>query len=227
MKDKIDFILKKISIAATKVGKTLSDITLVAVSKTFPVEDIISAYNCGLKIFGENRVNEAVSKIEMLKSYPDMEFHLIGHLQTNKIKLVDAHFSLIQSVDSIDLSEKLNRYFEKNKRVQDILVQVNLVNEPQKFGVKVDELEALLGALLEMEYLRLRGLMFIPPYCEDPEINRPNFKKMYELYENIKKKYTHFNDFNTLSMGMSGDFEVAIEEGANMVRIGTAIFGRR
>jgi len=106
-------------------------------------------------------------------------------------------------------------------------VQVNLVNEPQKFGVKVCELETLLEALLEMQHLRVRGLMFIPPYCEDSETNRPNFRKMYELYGNIKKKYTQFNNFNTLSMGMSGDFEVAIEEGANMVRIGTAIFGRR
>jgi len=121
MEDRIDFILKRIAIAASKVGKTLNDITLVAVSKTFPVEDIISAYNCGLKVFGENRINEAVSKIEKLKGYSDIEFHLIGHLQTNKIKLVENHFSLIQSVDSIGLSEKLNRYFEKNKGVQDIL----------------------------------------------------------------------------------------------------------
>ncbi|MCA1927104.1 MAG: YggS family pyridoxal phosphate-dependent enzyme [Calditerrivibrio sp.] len=227
MKKRIDEILNRISDAAARRGIDGNDITLVAVSKTFSADDIFEVYRCGLRVFGESRLQEANEKIKTLSNLNDIKFHMIGHIQTNKLKLVGSNFSLIHSVDSIYLADKMNRYFESIGKVQEILIQVNLVNEPQKHGVSVNEIDGLINSLIDKNNIILRGLMFIPPFYDDPEKNRINFRNMNKLFENIKVKYKFLKDFNILSMGMSDDFEIAIEEGSNMVRIGTAIFGRR
>jgi len=225
--DRIRYITEKMHRAAVKSGRRLGDITLVAVSKTFPVEKIIDAYNSGLRIFGESRLQEASGKIEHLKSFPDIKFHMMGHVQTNKIRMLKDYFSLIHSVDSLHLAEKMNSYFYSIHRVQDILIQVNLVNEPQKYGVKIEEFDEMMEKMKDFTCLRVRGLMFIPPFYDDPEMNRGNFKRMKALFDETREKYREFKEFDILSMGMSDDFEIAIEEGANMVRIGSAIFGER
>lgn len=227
MKKRIDNILNRISDAAARRGIRGSDVTLVAVSKTFSADDIYEAYEAGLRIFGESRLQEANEKIASLSNLSDIKFHMIGHVQTNKLKLLGSNFSLIHSVDSIYLADKMNRYFESLGRVQEILIQVNLVNEPQKHGIKTEEIDLLINSLADKKNIIPRGLMFIPPFYDDPEKNRINFRNMNKLFENVKVKYQFLKDFNILSMGMSDDFEVAIEEGSNMVRIGTAIFGRR
>jgi len=222
----LEIIWEKIDKAANKIGKSKDDITLVAVSKTFSVDKIIEAYECGQKIFGENRVQEALKKVEVLKdSYPDIKFHLIGHLQSNKVRYLKNNFTLIHSVDRIEIAELINKYAKKNNLVQDILIQVNLAEEPQKSGVLLNDFDKLVETVLSCENLKLRGLMMIPPLVEDAEMNRPLFAKMYELFVNTNDKYNINMDY--LSMGMSDDFEIAIEEGANMVRIGSAIFGKR
>ncbi|MGA1861534.1 YggS family pyridoxal phosphate-dependent enzyme [Deferribacter thermophilus] len=222
----LEIIWEKIDKAANKIGKSKDDITLVAVSKTFPVDKIIEAYECGQKIFGENRVQEALKKVEVLKDrYPDIKFHLIGHLQSNKARYLKNNFTLIHSVDRIEIAELINKYAKKNNLVQDILIQVNLAEEPQKSGVLLNDFDKLMETVLSCENLKLRGLMMIPPLVEDAEMNRPLFAKMYELFVKTNDKYNINMDY--LSMGMSDDFEIAIEEGANMVRIGSAIFGKR
>ncbi|MGC8768761.1 YggS family pyridoxal phosphate-dependent enzyme [Calditerrivibrio sp.] len=225
--DRIRYITEKIDRAAVRSGRRLDDITLVAVSKTFPIEKIIDAYNSGLRIFGESRLQEAAGKIEHLKAFPDIKFHMIGHLQTNKIRMLKDYFSLVHSVDSVHLAKKMNDYFYSINRVQDILIQVNLVNEPQKYGIKIEEFDEMMEKMKSFPNLRVRGLMFIPPFYDDPEMNRGNFRRMKVLFDETKKKYKEFKEFDILSMGMSDDFEIAIEEGANMVRIGSAIFGER
>ncbi len=227
MYDRIKNILEKIEKAATKSGRDPRSISLVAVSKTFPSEKIREAYDCGLRIFGESRLQEASGKIEQLMSLPDIRFHMIGHVQTNKIKMLKDYFDLIHSVDSIHLAHKLNDFYKTIGRVQDILVQVNLVNEPQKYGVRLEDFVEMINQIKSLNNLNLRGLMFIPPFFDDPEMNRDNFKKMKSLFDKTKEDHPEFKDFNILSMGMSDDFEIAIEEGSNMVRIGTAIFGER
>lgn len=227
MYDRIKKILDRIEKAAAKVGRDSSTISLVAVSKTFPAEKIKESYDFGLRVFGESRLQEATDKIKQLVSLPDIRFHMIGHVQTNKIKMLKDHFELIHSVDSIHLAKKLNDFFKTIDRVQDILIQVNLVNEPQKYGVRLEGFDEMIDNLRFLKNLKLRGLMFIPPFYDVPEMNRDNFKKMKALFDATKDKYPEFKDFNILSMGMSDDFEIAIEEGSNMVRIGTAIFGER
>ncbi|MCX8083532.1 MAG: YggS family pyridoxal phosphate-dependent enzyme [Calditerrivibrio sp.] len=227
MIENIMTIIKKIDKAALRSGRNPQDIVLVAVSKTFPVEKILDAYRCGLRVFGESRIQEALDKIAKLSDHKDIKFHLIGHIQTNKIKLIKDNFALLHSVDSAHLALKLNNYFNTLGIIQDVLVQVNLVNEPQKYGVKMENYYELLNTIKFCVSLNLRGLMFIPPYRENPEENRLHFRNMKKLFDETKVKYDCFRDFNILSMGMSDDFEIAIEEGSNMVRIGTAIFGER
>ncbi|MGA1845823.1 YggS family pyridoxal phosphate-dependent enzyme [Deferribacter abyssi] len=224
IKENLEKIWEKIDKAALKSGRSKDDIVLVAVSKTFPVESIVEAIKYGQKIFGENRVQEALSKIEKLKEMKiDAQFHFIGHLQTNKVKYLKENFSIIQSVDRIELAKLINERAKKINYVQDILLQVNIAREPQKSGVLMEHFDDLLEYVVKCENLRLRGLMMIPPLEENPENNRVYFSRMRELFLDLKSKY----DIKYLSMGMSDDFEIAIEEGSNMVRIGSAIFGKR
>lgn len=200
-------------------------VRLVAVTKTFPVEKIVEAYNAGLRIFGENRVQEALEKIEKLKEYKDISWHLIGHLQSNKVKKCNA-FSLIQSIDSLKLLDEILK-FEENSR-PDLLIQINSSYEDTKSGINIDEAYEFFSELIEKKYhekLKIRGLMTIGPLTTDIEKIRNSFRKTRNLYENIQVKFNI--EFDTLSMGMSSDYKIAIEEGSNMIRIGSLIFGER
>ena len=220
-------ILKKISHAAMRAGRSPDEVKLIAVTKTVGIETIKEAIDAGLRIFGENRVQEAQKKISDLKfeiSNSNIEWHLIGHLQKNKAKYAVQLFDLIHTVDSIELAEELNKQAEKIGKIQRVLVQVKLSEEETKHGISEKGLLPVIERIKSLNNLKLEGLMTMPPFFEDPEKARPYFRRLREIRDNAER-----NGFNLpeLSMGMSNDFEVAIEEGATMVRIGTAIFGER
>ncbi len=217
-------VRKNIDAAINKVGRT-DNVEVVAVSKYYPSEAISDAYAQGHRIFGESRVQEAVEKKEILKDLTGLELHFIGHLQTNKVKYLGDIFKLIHSVDSERLADELDKYFYKIGHIQDILVQVNIADDPDKSGVSAEETEALCNAIKNMHNLNLRGLMMIPPLTDDEEKNRKYFTAMKELFDNLSVRMG--NAFDILSMGMSDDYTIAVEEGSNMVRIGTALFGGR
>ncbi|HKN19541.1 MAG TPA: YggS family pyridoxal phosphate-dependent enzyme [Dissulfurispiraceae bacterium] len=220
-------ILKKISHAAMRAGRSPDGVKLIAVTKTVEIEKIKEAVDIGLRIFGENRVQEAQKKIPALKSDVSdsgIEWHLIGHLQKNKAKYAVPLFDLIHTIDSVELAEEINRQAEKIDKIQKVLVQVKLSGEETKHGVSEEGLVPLLKRVKGMNNLNLKGLMAIPPFFEDPEKTRPYFRRLRELIETAEKAGCNLTE---LSMGMSNDFEVAIEEGATMVRIGTALFGER
>jgi len=219
----LDHIRERIAQAAARAGRDPSEITLVAVSKTKPCEAIREAISAGATILGENRVQEAETKIAELHDLP-VAWHLIGHLQTNKANKAVHLFDLIHSVDSPRLVEAVNRGGESIGKRQAILLQVNIAGEEQKFGTAPGEFERLLECALAAPAVEVRGLMVMPPFGEDPEDARPYFRALRDL----AVKYTgELGNRPELSMGMTGDFEVAIEEGSTMVRIGTAIFGER
>lgn len=231
-------IFKRISHAAMRAGRSPDEVKLIAVTKTVGIETIKEAIDAGLRIFGENRVQEAQKKISDLKfeitppippfekggMKGGVEWHLIGHLQKNKAKYAVQLFDLIHTVDSIELAEELNKQAEKIGKIQSILVQVKLSEEETKHGISEDELILLLEEIKKLKNLKLEGLMTMPPFFDNPEEARPYFRRLREIRDNAKEKGFMLPE---LSMGMSGDFEVAIEEGATMVRIGTAIFGER
>lgn len=201
------------------------EVKLVAVTKNHGLESIQEAIRCGVTDIGENRVQEAREKFEVLGNR--VRWHLIGHLQKNKAKYAVRMFDLIHSLDSEELADALQREASKLNKVQDVLVQVNLAQEPQKFGVAKDGLQALLAHVDSLENLRLRGLMCIAPNYENPEEARPLFRQMYALYQNVRRISWQRAQISYLSMGMTHDYRIAVAEGANIVRIGTAIFGPR
>jgi pyridoxal phosphate enzyme (YggS family) len=203
--------------ACQRSGRRPDDVQLIAVSKTMPVERIRAAVAAGATALGENRVQEARDKIDAL-GHP-VPWHLIGSLQTNKARDAARLFDWVQSVDRLELAEELDRRAHAAGRTLNVLLQVNLGDEPQKGGVAVDEVKRLLDGMAGLGSLRALGLMAIPPHAEDPEATRPHFRKLRELAQALGLPH--------LSMGMSADFEVAIEEGATIVRVGTAIFGAR
>lgn len=215
-------IKQKIKSASERAGRDPDEVKLLAVSKTYSPLDINEAYESGQKIFGENRVQEALKKIEELNN-SDIEFHLIGNLQLNKVKYLQNKFSLIHSVDSIELIKEMEKRFYLISHVQDILIQINIAREPQKYGVLMEDFNSLLEYALKSNNVKVRGLMMIPPFTNTPEENRIYFRQMKKIYDKIFQNHSEM----ILSMGMSDDFEIALEEGANMVRIGTAIFGKR
>ena len=220
----IRIVEERVDISAVKSGRTRDDITLVAVSKTVGAEAVEQAAKAGIMHFGENRVQEYLSKREAIGD--SVNWHIIGPLQRNKAKYILDGVYLLHSMDRLSLAQEIERLCEARDARLDVLVQVNIAKEPTKSGVFEEDLEALLAALFEMRRIRVKGLMAIPPFVSDPDDNRPHFIKMRKLYE----RYADFdsrNKFEYLSMGMSGDFEAAIEEGSNMVRIGTAVFGAR
>lgn len=219
----ISSIFKKISYAALRVDRNPEEIRLIAVTKSQPVDKIIEAADLGLRIFGESRVQEAKGKIEKITEFK-IEWHMIGHLQTNKAKEAVRLFSLIHSVDSEKLAIALDREASKFGKLQRILIQVKLSDEESKFGVKETEVEKLIQSCIKLKNLKVEGLMTIPPYFENPEDVRFYFRKLRQLRDGLIDKYDFLKE---LSMGMSHDFEVAIEEGATMVRIGSALFGQR
>ncbi len=229
---------QRIQTACDRVKRDRSEVTLIAVSKTKPNEMLEEAYELGMRHFGENKVQELVQKYEDLneKFEEKVAWHLIGHLQRNKVKYIIDKAVLIHSVDSLRLAQQIGEEAAKKKLTADILLEVNVAGEDTKFGLSPEEVVPLIKDMAGLSHVRVRGLMTIAPYVENPEKNREYFKKLRELYVDIKTKNadnkgdgnilnTEF--FDILSMGMTGDFEVAIEEGATMVRIGTGIFGER
>jgi pyridoxal phosphate enzyme (YggS family) len=215
--------------AARRVSRLPGDITLMAVSKTFSAGDIREAYMAGLRVFGESRVQEFAPKAEAVRDLTDAEFHFIGHLQANKAGKAVELFRWVDSVDSLRLAHKLDEAAARGSRRVPVLIEINVGGEEQKSGVAPGsgELEQLLQAASSLEHLEFRGLMTVPPYTEDPEGARPFFKALRDLRGVIAARQMPGICLNVLSMGMSNDFEVAIEEGATCVRVGSAIFGER
>ncbi len=206
-------------------GRDESECTLIAVSKTKPVDLIKDAYAAGCRDFGENYVQELVDKIHQLPG--DIRWHMIGHLQTNKVKYIVGKTYLIHSVDSIKLAREIGKISVKNGVISDILLEVNVAKEESKFGFLPEELEGAVREMSSIEGISIRGLMTSAPICDDPEENRVYFRNMKQLSIDIKKQNIDNIHMDILSMGMSGDYETAVQEGASYVRIGTAIFGAR
>jgi pyridoxal phosphate enzyme (YggS family) len=223
--DNLKTVKGRIASAAKRSGRDPSSVKLVVVTKTVDVERVREAVAAGAVILGENRVQEAKEKIEKLGRVA--HWHLIGHLQTNKAKHAVKLFYLIHSVDTLELAEEIDRQAAKIGKVQDILVEVNIAGEETKAGVASEEAVALVKEAAKLKNISIKGLMTMPPLSYDPEDSRPYFKKLRELSASIAKENIPGVSMKELSMGMSGDFEVAIEEGATMVRVGTAIFGER
>ena len=226
MKKRLENIQKRIREAALRCGRNPEEIRLVAVSKTVPAERILEAVEAGVKVFGENYIQEAQKKIGDLSGYL-LSWHFIGHLQTNKARYAVNLFDLIHSVDSLKLARELDIQAKKINKIQDILIQVNIGEEISKSGTAVEELHSLVKDISRLESLSVKGLMIIPPFYDEPEKVRPYFSKLRELRDQIRAEKIPNIAMDELSMGMTGDFEAAVEEGATMVRIGTAIFGKR
>ena len=222
-------VRERIAAAAQRAGRNSEEITLMVVSKTFPVERIREAYAAGLRVFGENRVQEFADKAGSLHDLSDGEWHLIGHLQSNKAARAAELFGAVDSVDSVRLAEKLNGAAEKAGKTLPILIEINVGGEDAKSGVALasQELEQVLLAAPRWRNLNVRGLMTVPPYSDNPEDARPFFRQLREIRDRIASRHLPAVSMEVLSMGMSHDFEGAIEEGSTCVRVGTAIFGER
>lgn len=216
---------RRIQEACARCGRSPEEITLIAVSKTKPLEDLLKAYGCGERCFGENKVQEILAKAPSMPE--DARFHMIGHLQRNKVRQVLPLAALIHSVDSLRLARQIEDDARKENRVMDILLEVNVAQEESKFGFSVAEVPAAVQKISQFPSIRVRGLMTIAPFVEDPEENRVFFQKLKQLSVDIASKNIDNVTMDVLSMGMTGDYEVAIEEGATMIRVGTGIFGAR
>ena len=219
-------VRSRIARAAESVGRDPSSISLVAVSKTFPLDLVRDAYAAGQRDFGENRVQEALQKIDGADDLA-IRWHLLGHLQTNKAKRAASAFAVIHSVDSLEVLRKLDAAAESAAAAPQLLIQVDLANEETKFGVSPESVPALLAAAATLRAARVVGLMTLPPISEDPENARPWFRRLRGLRDGWRDGGMPDAMLQELSMGMSGDFEVAVQEGATIVRVGTAIFGTR
>jgi PLP dependent protein len=219
----------RVARAAQRPRRNANDVALMAVSKTQPAAKIIEAYEAGQRLFGENRVQEFSEKAGALASLPGVEFHMIGHLQSNKAPKAAEVFHAVDSLDSAKLAERLNDAAGKLGKTLDVLIEINVGGEEAKSGIAPDssELERILASAPTWTNLRIRGLMTVPPFTEDPEGARPYFRQLRELRDRLAERNFPAVSLYELSMGMSNDFEVAIEEGSTCVRIGTAIFGER
>jgi pyridoxal phosphate enzyme (YggS family) len=222
-------VQERIAAAARRAARNLEEITLMGVSKTFPVERIREAYAAGLRVFGENRVQEFAGKANALRDLADSEWHLIGHLQTNKAAKATELFDAVDSVDSARMAEKLNASAESAGKTLSVLIEINVGGEQAKSGVAPDSdgLEQILQGAPRWGSLKIRGLMTVPPYAEDPEGSRPYFRQLRLIRDSVAARNLPQIGMAVLSMGMSHDFEVAVEERATCVRVGTAIFGKR
>jgi hypothetical protein len=225
LKENLKEVEKNILQACEKAGRNREDITLIAVSKTKPVSMLLEIYEEGIRDFGENKVQELASKYEEMPK--DIRWHMIGHLQRNKVKQVIDKACLIHSVDSYRLAEEINIQAKKKNIVVPILVEVNIAEEESKFGIHREDAIQLVEEIAELENIRIEGLMTIAPYVEDPEENRQYFRNIKQLSVDITRKNIDNVTMHVLSMGMTGDYTVAIEEGATLVRVGTGIFGAR
>ena len=226
IKDRLAAVKREIYQAAKDCGRNPTDIKLVAVSKKKPVESILEAIDAGIEILGENYIQESVEKIEQI-ARKDQSWHFIGHLQSNKAKFAVRYFDLIHTVDKLKLAKEINRQAEKIGKIQSILMQINISQETAKSGAGADDAVKLAREIAEMKNVSLKGLMGMPPFFDDPERARPFFKALHDIKTKINGLHIKGISMEHLSMGMSGDFKVAIEEGSTLVRIGTAIFGSR
>ena len=218
-------IAANIKNVSENIKKANKETKLIAVSKTKPVEMLKEAYDAGMRDFGENKVQEILDKYDKLPS--DIRWHMIGHLQTNKVKYIADKVFMIHSVDSVKLAVEISRRAIQAGRVIPVLIEINIGDEESKFGIKPDDLEELLREIAPFEGIRISGLMCVAPYTESAEENRVYFKQMKQLSVDIMQKNIDNVFMNVLSMGMSGDYEVAASEGATYVRVGTGIFGER
>lgn len=225
IKQNIEEIEKRIAAAVQKSGRKREDVLLLAVSKTIDVPHIKQAVDCGLKELGENRVQEILEKYEPMGK--EVCWHLIGHLQTNKVKYIIDKVKMIHSVDSIKLAEEISKRAKQANVNMDILVEVNMAGEESKFGVSPNETLSLIQDIAFLDNISVKGLMTVAPFVDNSEENRDCFRRMKQLLVDINSKKIDNVHMNVLSMGMSNDFEVAIEEGATIVRVGTNIFGKR
>ncbi len=227
IKDRLTQVQRRIREAALRAGRDPGEVQLVAVSKLISAERIREGVEAGIRILGENRVQEARAKVEALPGL-EVEWHLVGHLQTNKAKLAVRLFSLIHSLDSLRLAQELDKWGRSLGKTVETLVQVKLAEEETKTGLPEEEVLPFLRAVGDLPSVRVQGLMLLPPYCPDPEEVRPYFRRLRQLLDHLKGEPLPENVvLRHLSMGMSHDFEAAIEEGATLVRIGTALFGPR
>ena len=211
--------------ACAAVGRAPSEITLVAVSKTKPVSMLQEAYDAGARVFGENKVQEIMDKYDQLPS--DIQWHMIGHLQRNKVKYIIDKVAMIHSVDSLRLAQTIEQEAAKKELVMPILLEVNVAEEDTKFGLKVEEVLPLLEQISSFSHIQVKGLMTIAPFVENPEENREVFRTLKKLSVDISAKNINNVTMSVLSIGMTGDYQVAVQEGSTMVRVGTGIFGER
>jgi PLP dependent protein len=225
IRERLVRVREQIARAAERAGRSAEDITLIAVSKTFDSATVQQVVDAGARDLGENRVQEANSKVAVVKG--DVRWHLIGHLQSNKARQAVETFDVIHTIDSSQLAERLDRIAGAMGRRPAVLVQVDLAHEPTKAGADGSELPAIIEALDSAHHLEFRGLMTLPPFFDSPEQTRPYFRRLREILEGLNRGRALEERLTELSMGMSHDFEAAIEEGATMVRVGTAIFGSR
>ncbi len=225
IKENYEKVKEKVIKACERAGRNPQDVTLIAVSKTKPLEDLREAYAAGARDFGENKVQELVDKMPEMPS--DIRWHMIGHLQRNKVKYIVGKVYLIHGVDSLRLAQEISKEAVKQGVTVNILMEVNIAEEESKFGITADEAPALAEEIAALPGISLKGLMTIAPYVTNPEENREVFAKLRQLAIDISAKNIDNVTMNVLSMGMTGDYEVAVEEGATFVRVGTGIFGER
>lgn len=218
-------VVENVKNACARSGRNFDDVTIIAVSKTKPLSDVEELLAHGVTEFGENKVQEMVDKYEHVSK--PVHWHLIGHLQTNKVKYIVDKTCMIHSVDSVHLAKEIEKEAAKKNLVVKVLLEVNIAHEESKFGINETEVYDLIDAIKDMPHIHVMGLMTIAPFVENPEDNRIYFRKMYQLSLDIKSKCIDNIDMNVLSMGMTNDYEIAVEEGATMIRVGTAIFGAR
>lgn len=218
-------VRKNINESCNKINRDPNEVTLIAVSKTKPVEMLKEAYDAGARVFGENKVQEIVDKYDQMPS--DVKWHMIGHLQRNKVKYIIDKVALIHSVDSIRLAETIEKEAAKHNITANILIEVNVAKEESKFGLMPEELDEFIDKIKDFKHIQVKGLMTIAPFVENPETNREIFRSLRKLSVDISNKNVDNVNVSILSMGMTNDYTVAVEEGATMVRVGTGIFGAR
>lgn len=225
IENNISSVRTRIENACRRAGRTKDDVKLIAVTKTVNADRIMEAISCGIDAIGENKVQEIVDKFPRIGQ--NVEWHMIGHLQTNKVKYIADKVNMIHSLDSLKLAQEIDKRFEAYGRIIDVLVEINIGREESKHGIDQDELIEFINAVRLYKNINICGLMAVAPAFENPESARPYFRKMKELFDDVKHRNIENVNMKYLSMGMTNDFEVAIEEGSNIVRIGSGIFGPR
>jgi PLP dependent protein len=225
VRENLEHVREQLAAACARAGRRPGEVQLVAIAKTKPVEVVREAFAAGQKIIGESYVQEFVDKVAAIEE--PVEWHFVGALQTNKVKYLAGKVALIHSVDRFHLAEEIDRQWGKIGETADILIQLNLGHEVTKSGTSEEELEVLVREIVQLPHVRIKGLMTLPPYCDDPEEVRPFFRHLREMARHIDGLGLAGVEMRELSMGMTHDFEIAIEEGATLIRVGTAIFGAR